>query len=228
MPEARPTYRQQQAQMTKDRIVDAARRLMRERGWTQTTIEAIAEEAGVATATVYAAFGNKRALLEGMRAAMRRDSKIPELMAEAAGEARVERRLELWARLIRQQMETSYDVIAIHREAARSDPAAAEAYRAVLDSRADTFASFIHDLRANLATNVDERTATDLLWAFSNEEIWRELVDERGWSHDRYEQWLARTLITQLVTAPSAERAAARRRQRDKSTSTSRGAGRRS
>ena len=67
MPERRHTYRQQQAQMTKDRIVAAARRLMAQRGWTPTTIDAIAEDAGVATATVYAAFGNKRALLDASR-----------------------------------------------------------------------------------------------------------------------------------------------------------------
>ena len=212
MPEARPTYRQQQAQMTKDRIVQAARRLMAERGWTPTTIEAIATEAGVATATVYAAFGNKRAILEAMREAMRRDSKIPELMAEAEGESQVHRRLELWAQLIRQQMETSYDVIAIHRDAARSDPDAAKAYRVVLDSRAETFVRFIRDLRDGLPDAMDERTATDLLWAFSNEEIWRELTEERGWPPDRYEQWLARTLIAQLVTAPTAEPLPTRRR----------------
>lgn len=206
MSEARPTYRQQQAQMTKDRIVDAARLLMAERGWTPTTIDAIAVEAGVATATVYAAFGNKRALLDAMREAMLRDSKIPELMAAAAAERSVKRRLELWARLIRQQMETSYDVIAIHREAARSDPAAAESYRVVLDARAKAFAGFIRDLRDDLAAAIDERTATDLLWAFSNEEIWRELTEERRWSADRYERWLARTLIAQLVTAPATER----------------------
>ena len=193
------TYRQLQAQMTKDRIVDSARRLMAERGWTATTIDAIAAEAGVATPTVYASFGNKRGLLEGMRESMRRDSEIPELMARAAAEPKAQRRLELWARLIRQQMETSYDVIAIHREAARSDPEAAAAYRLVLDSRAETFARFIHDLRHNLASGLDKQTATDLLWAFSNEELWRELVEERGWSPDRYEQWLARTLVGQLL-----------------------------
>lgn len=203
MVEAPLTYRQRQAQMTKDRIVGSARRLMADRGWTPTTIEAIAADAGVATATVYAAFGNKRALLDAMRDAMRRDSRIPELMAEAAEQDDVSRRLELWAKLIRQQMETSYDVIAIHREAARSDPAAADAYRIVLDSRAKTFARFIHDLRDDLHGALDERTATDLLWAFSNEELWRELTAERGWTPDRYEQWLARTLIAQLVTAPT-------------------------
>jgi hypothetical protein len=150
-------------------------------------------------------------LLDAMREAMRRDSKIPELMAEAANETGAKRRLELWAQLIRRQMETSYDVIAIHRDAARSDLEAAEAYRVVLDSRAQTFARFIHDLRGDLAATVDERTATDLLWAFSNEEIWRELTEERGWSPERYEKWLAETLIAQLITT-SGGRAARRRR----------------
>lgn len=200
MAESPRTYRQQQAQLTKDRIVTSARRLMAERGWTPTTIEAIAADAGVATATVYAAFGNKRALLDAMRETMRRDSRIPELMAEAARQPDVKRRLELWAQLIRQQMETSYDVIAIHRDAARSDPAAAAAYRNVLDSRAKTFARFVHEMHADLHASIDERTATDLLWAFSNEELWRELVEERGWSSDRYQHWLARSLISQLVT----------------------------
>jgi AcrR family transcriptional regulator len=196
------TYRQMQAQMTKDRVVSAARRLMAERGWAATTIAAIATEAGVATPTVYAVFGNKRGLLEGMRQSMLRDSEIPELMAEAAAEPDAAQRLELWARLIRQQMETSYDVIAIHRDAARSDAEAAAAYRIVLDGRAKTFARFVQDLRHDLAPGLDQRSATDLLWAFSNEELWRELVEERRWSPDRYQQWLARTLITQLLTAP--------------------------
>ena len=197
------TYRQEQAQLTKDRITASARRLMGERGWTSTTIEAIAEDAGVAPATVYAAFGNKRALLDSMREAMRRDSKIPELMAEAATEPDIRLRLGLWAQLIRRQMETSYDVISIHRDAARSYQGAADAYRTVLDSRSETFTGFIRGLRAELHPSVGERAATDLLWAFSNEELWRELVEERGWSPDRYESWLAQTLVTQLVTSPA-------------------------
>jgi AcrR family transcriptional regulator len=196
-----PTHRQRQAQETKDRIVAASRALMRRNGWTGTTIDAIATEAGVAPQTIYAAFGNKRALLGGMREAMMRDSHIPELMAEAAAESDASRRLELWARLVRQQMETSFDVISIHRQAAASDAAVAAEYRKVLDNRARTFAEFIHELRADLA--VDESAATDLLWCFSNEEIYRELVEERGWSPERYERWLGATLVAQLVTAPA-------------------------
>ena len=140
-----------------------------------------------------------------MKVVGRGPAAVPELMAEAAGEPGADRRLQLWARLIRQQMETSYDVIAIHREAARSDPEAAAAYRTVLDSRAKDFARFAEGLRRQLAPGIDKRTATDLLWAFSNEELWRELVEERGWSPARYEQWLARTLVAQLL-APAGDR----------------------
>jgi AcrR family transcriptional regulator len=186
------------------KLVAAARKLMSEHGWAGATMDAIAEEAGVATPTVYASFGNKLSIVKGMRRAMLRDSKIPQLMEQAAAEPDPARRLELWAKLIRQQMETSYDVISIHRQAARADPTFAAEYRKVLDGRANTFAEFIDGLRRELGPGVDTRTATDLLWAFSNEELYSELVNERGWSHDRYEQWLARTLITQLIEVPAA------------------------
>jgi len=68
-------------------IVASARALMGRQGWAATTIDAIAAEAGVAPQTIYAAFGNKRALLTGMRQVMLRDSQIPELMAAAAAES---------------------------------------------------------------------------------------------------------------------------------------------
>jgi AcrR family transcriptional regulator len=201
MTPSRPlTHRQRQAQETKDRVIAAARALMAANGWTATSIDAIAAEAGVAPQTIYAAFGNKRALLEGMRHAMMQDSKIPELMAQATKEPDASRRLGLWAKLVRQQMETSYDVISIHRQAAASDPKVATDYRSVLDNRARTFAGFVHELRTDLAHGIDESTASDLLWCFSNEEIYRELVEERGWSPDRYEQWLGATLVAQLIT----------------------------
>ncbi|MDQ0826214.1 AcrR family transcriptional regulator [Arthrobacter sp. B2I5] len=197
----RITHRQRQAQETKDRVVAAARTLMSANGWAATTIDSIAAEAGVAPQTVYAAFGNKRALLEGMREVMLRESKIPDLMARAAAEPDASSSLKLWAELVRQQMETSYDVISIHRQAAASDPKVAADYRKVLDNRARTFAEYIRNLRNDLADGIDETTASDLLWCFSNEEIYRELVQERGWSADRYQQWLAATLVAQLVTS---------------------------
>jgi AcrR family transcriptional regulator len=55
--------REQRARATRDRIVQAASALFLERGYASTTVEAIAASAGVATATVYQAFGTKAAIL---------------------------------------------------------------------------------------------------------------------------------------------------------------------
>ncbi len=200
--------------MTRERIVDAARALMAERGWSGATIDAIAEKAGVATPTVYAAFGNKLAILDAMRQVMLRDSKIPELTEQALAEPDAARRLALWAKSVRQQMESSYDIISIHRQAARADPEFAIEYRKVLDNRARHFAEFVRGLRYGLADEIDARTATDLLWALSTEELWRELVEERGWSADRYELWLGATLVAQLIEAPTARRPGRQRGRR--------------
>src|SRR5512139_3969201 len=56
--------RQRRALENQERILDVARRLFGERGYAETTIEAIASEAGVAAPTVYAAFQSKRGLLD--------------------------------------------------------------------------------------------------------------------------------------------------------------------
>src|SRR5260370_12067616 len=57
------TLRQAQASQTRARILDTAQRLFTQRGYAATTMEVIASEAGVATDTVYAAFGTKAGVL---------------------------------------------------------------------------------------------------------------------------------------------------------------------
>src|SRR5260370_35424863 len=57
------TLRQEQARQTRARILDAAQKLFAERGYANTSMEAIARAAGVATDTVYASFQSKPGLL---------------------------------------------------------------------------------------------------------------------------------------------------------------------
>src|SRR2546427_11133610 len=67
---ARRTYngalRKQQAQMTRGRILDAARRLLTSGTYSSVTMEDIASEAGVAYQTVYAIFGTKQRLAQDL------------------------------------------------------------------------------------------------------------------------------------------------------------------
>jgi AcrR family transcriptional regulator len=196
------TYRQEQAAATRQRIASAARKLFSEQGYGATTLASIAVEAGVAEPTVYAVFGSKRGLLLALREQMQAEVELPRLTAEAKAAPDAPRKLEGWARLLRRQMERSYDVIVAHREAARVDPAAAEEHRGVLDRRAAVMKEFVRELRPDLRPDLNLRTATDIVWAYSNEEIYRELVQERGWTPDAYEAWMARTLKQQLLAAP--------------------------
>src|SRR3979409_39330 len=53
------SLRQEQAQMTRQRILEAARRLLTRGTYSSVTMEEIAQEAGVAYQTVYAVFGTK-------------------------------------------------------------------------------------------------------------------------------------------------------------------------
>ena len=55
--------RARKAQQTRRRILDAARARFVADGYTTTTIAGIADDADVAVQTVYAVFGNKRAIL---------------------------------------------------------------------------------------------------------------------------------------------------------------------
>src|SRR5260370_20983963 len=60
------TLRQEQAQMTRARILDAARRLLVNGTYSSVTMEDIASEARVSYQTVYAIFGTKLRLAQGL------------------------------------------------------------------------------------------------------------------------------------------------------------------
>ena len=41
--------------------------------------------------------------------------------------------------------------------------------------------------------------ARRILWMYTSRDVYRMLVHESGWSPDRYQEWLARTLLDALV-----------------------------
>jgi AcrR family transcriptional regulator len=179
----------------------AARGLFSKRGYMATTIEAIAKEAGVAEPTVYAVYGSKRAILEEIRRIWIRESGVVELSAQALADADLTRRVELGAKMTRQQLERGYDVIAVYQDAARADPAMAKVWVKVLRQRDQQLTRFIASLTPGLAPGVDVKTALDLFLALGRPEVYRELVVDRGWSAARYERWLATSLKQQLLGA---------------------------
>src|SRR4030042_41148 len=88
------THRQRQAQATRDMIVAAAQSLFLEQGYICTTIDSIAERAGVATSTVYAIFGSKRGILRAIRDTWHERTHIREVISSRSQSASPAERLE--------------------------------------------------------------------------------------------------------------------------------------
>ena len=198
--EASLTHRQRQALWTRRLIVDAARRLFLERGYSATTMDAIAEEAGVAVSTVYAAFKNKRTILRAIREAWHEQTRAREINEEASRQPDPERRLEMVAHATRRQWETGGAVVAVYQGAAAADREAAAELREALRGRRAALDRVVEGMEeAALRPELSVDRAAAILRALCRAEVYRELVEESGWSPDEYEAWLFKTLTEQLL-----------------------------
>src|SRR3954449_12903595 len=80
----RPSLRARQAQLTKDEILAAARRLFAESGYSRTRVRDIAEAAGVSAQTVYDSVGSKQAVVARLNDLIDIDAGVGGIAAEAA------------------------------------------------------------------------------------------------------------------------------------------------
>ena len=197
--EASLTHRQRQALWTRRLIVDAARKLFLEGGYTATTMEAIAKEADVAVSTVYAVYKNKRAILRAIREAWHEQTLAREINEEASRQPDPERRLEMVAHASRRQWESGGALVAIYQGAAAADSEAAAELREALQGRRVALIRIVGGMEAALHPDLNPARAAAILRALCRAEVYRELVEESGWSPDEYETWLLETLKGQLL-----------------------------
>lgn len=162
-------------------------------------MEAIAEEAGVAVSTVYAIFKNKRAILREIRMAWHERTRAREINQEAAGQPDPERRLEMVAHASRRQWELGATLIAIYQGAAAADQEAAAELEEALRGRRAALDRVVEEMKEALHPDLDAARAAAILRALCQAEVYRELVEESGWSPDEYEAWLGETLKGQLL-----------------------------
>jgi hypothetical protein len=53
---------------------------------------------------------------------------------------------------------------------------------------------------------VTEEECRDVIWAFTDGTLWHELVVERGWSDERFADWLGQMWVTMPVRQDSRAR----------------------
>ncbi len=197
MPEAVKSYRQVQAEETRIRIAQAGRRLFAAQGYGATSIDAIAKDAGVATRTVYSAFGTKREIL----------SLICDLWLTEAGaieraqqvltiEDPVER-LHGAAAWLTNLYSAGFDVVLIF-EAATDESAETKALlRSKLQGRNEVMDAIIASLETEL--RIPLKQAQAVYRALAAPGVYQELVDESGWTPAEFEQFVADSLRRQLL-----------------------------
>jgi AcrR family transcriptional regulator len=198
------SVRREQADRTRARIVAAAGELFMDRGYPRTTVKQIAQRAGVAPDTVYAAFGSKIRVLTALidaRLAPRGDANVtdrPE--AQAVRDAPTQRdQLHRFARDIASISAGVRPVYEMLRTAASVEPDVAPVFAEMDGHRFDNMHRVATWLAGKGPLRVDVDRAAETIFVLASPDVARMLCDGRGWSEEQYADWLEDALARALL-----------------------------
>jgi AcrR family transcriptional regulator len=195
------------AEETRRQIVEAARRLFVAQGYVATTIDAIADEAGVAVQTIYNSVGSKAAVLSRLLDVTivgdHEDRSVLDRARDRLDPATADPRA-----IIRDLSRTATDIASrigdvwhVVASAAVVDPSIA-ALVAKNDSERLAGYTFVGRLlkdRGALRSGLTVDGAAAIVWSLGGVRTYHAFVTERGWSSDRYRRWLEDALISTLL-----------------------------
>ncbi len=201
--------RRAQAAQTRREIVTAALEVFLEHGYSSGTMQQIADTAGVVVETIYRGFDGKAALFRAaVEAAVSGGAERAERPVEERPAIRAiieerdpRRKVERYADTqpgIHTRLGPLYRVLA---QAAAVDPELEPLRRDLEHDRLEGMARFAGHLAASdaLRPGVTVEEARDVVWTLASHQVYEMLVVQRGWTVDRYRDWLAQMLAAALV-----------------------------
>jgi len=197
------TLRTAQAELTKARILEAARDLFAVRGFAGTTVTAVAEAAGVAPETVYASFRHKRALLEGVvdNAIQPGAASHDDAVAEIAALGSPRDRLRDYVRFCCSVLARTSPAHHIVRGAADREAFATELRARLLAERLASQTRHLALLVGGaLASGLTVEAAAERFCALTSPEVYHLLTSELGWSQDACNAWLTELAVASLLS----------------------------
>jgi AcrR family transcriptional regulator len=206
------TRRQAQVRATRLRIIEAAKALFIEQGYPATTLEAIAAAADTSLPTLYRLFSSKRTLLKAVLDVSfgGDDQPIafgdrPDVQA-ARDEPDPVALVRAFARIGRDFMERSSQIMHVLATAAQVDPDAAQLLQEIRRQRHTGQSRIVAALAARDALDPELQfsDAADIAYAVLSPDVHRILTTERGWTPEQYQQWLVRSLGLLLRREPPA------------------------
>ncbi|MEU2610469.1 helix-turn-helix domain-containing protein [Micromonospora sp. NPDC007271] len=204
----RSPLRAQQAAATRLAVISAATELFVAKGYGATTVDDVARRAGVSKPTVFTAVGNKAALLSAVRDVAMAGDDLPVAVSDRPPAQQVveepdpARAVELLAGVIA-GINLRYAAIneAIRGAAAAGEPAARELWETSEAQRLAGARHWTRTLAAKAPLRTDEATTVDLVWLLMAPDNCHRLVHSRGWTTERYREWIADGLTALLATA---------------------------
>lgn len=208
----RPDKRAERSRRTRAKVVEAARELFVAQGYGATSLQEVADRAGVAVQTVYFVFGNKRTLFkdvvdsaiagdtepvatmdrEWFRAACAAPTAADQLRAHVRGSSEI--------------LDRVAPIMPLIAAAAATDPEIAAQWPDGPDPRYTVQHAAAQSLAAKpgVRPDVSVETAADLLFGLLSPQLYLLFVHDRNWSREEWEEWAYATLTAQLCTAPAA------------------------
>jgi AcrR family transcriptional regulator len=210
-PDAKPVRRRprRRGAETRRHIAEVAARLFVEHGYTGTSMQAIADAAGVHVQTIYLAFGNKPAVLSEAAAVLvageEEDAATPpehrRWVRELFAEPDPRRQLALYARHMTAVAGRFQQLRTVIRGAALSDPELAAFWVHIEQGRWDGPGHIAPVLAAAgvLRPGLSAEQAADIIYGLTTPDIYENLVYHRGWSARHFERWLTDVLCTAVL-----------------------------
>jgi AcrR family transcriptional regulator len=190
----RSRIREEQANLTKQRILEAAARLFVARGYRGTTVAAVAEEAGVAAETIYASLGVKRGLLEGVvtNAATPGGKSPDETVAPLADLPTARERLRAYVGFCCGVLARTSAFHVVIRGASDSEDFAVALRARLLEQRLLRQTRHLRLLIGDsLRPGLNLEKASESFCALSSPEMHHLLTAELNWTREAHEEWLA-------------------------------------
>jgi AcrR family transcriptional regulator len=206
MPKARSRQyvselRDQGAEATKARVLDAAKALFARQGIDGVTIAQIAERAGVAGSTIYALYKSKEGILRALMKAALFGPPFDEARAKLEGVTDPVKLLTLSADVARAIYEGESSELGIIRGASAFSPALRklehEFEKIRFEMQEDRLRLLFKNGKQKKGLTLDD--ARRILWMYTSRDIYRMLVHDGDWTSDRYQQWLSDTLVHALA-----------------------------
>jgi AcrR family transcriptional regulator len=197
--------RRQQADQTRDDVIDAARGLLLDLGYAGTTIGAIADAAGVSPETIYKSFGGKPGLVRAIWVkSLEGAGPVPaEERSDAIRATELDPRslIRAWGGFVTEVAARVAPIALLIRAAAASDVRMAELLAEVDQQRLQRMETNARGLfeRGDLRSDLTLEDARDIMWTWSSPESYELLVIRRGWSAERFGSLAAEQMIAALL-----------------------------